>query len=299
MDYEFGIPEIIRYIQLAWDETGRQVALLLLPSLFLVVVLHFLSRQLLRKLAAVIGWERYLSFFGWLGIRVHELGHLIFSLLSLQLVSDVKLFMRRPPPGVPYGWVAHAHVNSAYDRLRIGSLFIGIGPILFGSILIFLMARLLVDADIVASWRLPTFGLAAFGSIDGLSAWIADFTDAFWVLLSTLLARQDFGDWRLYAFLYVGFAIASAMTLSWSDIITAFMGFVALVFALFLANLLTLWSGPWVQEIMSDIAPGATAMYGILMFVLVFSSVIGLGTLLILSVLQQVVRAMKTALKKK
>ncbi len=97
--------------------------------------------------------ELYIT--GFIGVPVHEMGHLIFCLIFRHRVDDVKLLDIHATNNV-LGYVNHSYrKDSIYQN--IGNFFIGVGPIIFGTVVIYALL----------TFMLPTLRNDIFTSITG------------------------------------------------------------------------------------------------------------------------------------
>lgn len=295
MEFEFGAPDVIRYFMRAGAATWSQILVLIVPGLILVVVLHLVSNMIFRQTRDVIGLQKYLTAFGWFGIMIHELGHLLFCILFLQLISEVKLFTKHPADGKTFGKVVRANINTPVDNLRISSFFIGVGPIIFGALVIYLAGEILLGAEALTALQFPAIDESILVTGAGLQAFGKSVLDALNLALAYFLSRENLQSWQFYLFVYIAFSVASAMDLSGSDIETALFGIATFIFAIFVLNILTLWSGTLVQETVIDITAAISPLYTIMLFVLTMNIVVALFLL----ALYAVVSTARAAFKKR
>jgi len=81
------------------------------------------------------------------GVMLHELSHALFCLVFGHKVKKVQLFTANG--GETIGYVNHAYnMRSPYQR--IGNFFIGVAPIICGTVAIYLLARILVPQIFIA-----------------------------------------------------------------------------------------------------------------------------------------------------
>src|SRR6185437_12024785 len=73
------------------------------------------------------------------GVAIHELGHAFFCLIFRHKIVKMKLFS--PQSDGTLGYVQHSY-NPASTYQKFGNFFIGTGPIWFGTLLVYLIARL-------------------------------------------------------------------------------------------------------------------------------------------------------------
>jgi hypothetical protein len=294
MDFEFGPYEIFQYFVRVGIVTGSQLVRLVLPFLVLVVLLHLLARIIRKNAIQVFGWDRYLILFGWLGVAVHEIGHLIFFLLFMILVFDVKLFMRKPIRGKIYGYVLPAHLTTHSDYLKIASFFVGVGPIILGTVVIYFMGKFLLGGDALTELQFPIIDETTFVNLANIENFGRSVLNSLNIALAFFLNRQNLADWKFYVFIYIAFSIASAMSLSKSDIRIALLGIATIIITLYIVNLFTLWSGVLIQNFVSDLVEVNSAIYGVMVFVMMMNIVVAAAVLL----LYGAVSTIRTALTK-
>ncbi len=196
--------QIFTYVGQVILITATQLIIMFAPGIGLALGMQFLAGTIQRLAYRTLGRGLFLGLFGWLGTTVHELGHLVFLLLFGHQIVEVQFF--NPDPYAPQlGYVnARYDPNSVYQN--IGKFFAGIGPILFGTLLIYLAA------------------------VEGA-----------WAFATSLLRVDYLLDWHWYAFLYLAFAIGSSIRLSPADIQGATSGFLTILGLMLLFNLATLW----------------------------------------------------------
>ncbi len=118
----------------------------------LLYVLASRTRMLYYKKFGMKG-ELYVT--GFIGVPIHELGHLIFCVIFRHRVDDVKLLDIKVTNGV-LGYVNHSYrKDSLYQN--IGNFFIGVGPIIFGVVVLYALLN----------FMLPTLRDDIFVSITG------------------------------------------------------------------------------------------------------------------------------------
>lgn len=137
----------------------------------LLGALHLLERVSSRYLSRHLGWNSVL-FTGWLGVPLHELGHLAAAKLFGHRVVAWKLFEPDPVSGT-LGYVRHAYRRRNLWQLS-GSFVIGIAPLLSGGAFLFLLLTWMVpDPSAAFVLRAPSgdgFQLAASAIRDALGS---------------------------------------------------------------------------------------------------------------------------------
>lgn len=120
------------------------------------LLLYILASRTRMLYCKIFGMKGELYITGFIGVPVHEMGHLIFCLIFRHRVDDVKLLDINATNGV-LGYVNHSYrKDSIYQN--IGNFFIGVGPIIFGTIVIYALLN----------FMLPSLRNDIFSSITGM-----------------------------------------------------------------------------------------------------------------------------------
>lgn len=263
----------LRYVGAALGATAFELALLLGPGLALAAALHVLGDFVTRHTTRHLGRAAY-AIFGWPGTVVHELGHAVFCLLFGHRITAVKLLDFDPDDGTR-GHVAHTF-DPGSPWQQIGNFFIGIGPILFGTLVVVAAARGLLGASAFEPLAAPLPGSGAvrtFGDGLALAGHVAGGALA---SLGTLLDPQRWSEWRTWLFLYLAFAVGGSISLSGADLKGALAGFGALVLVVLIANLATLWIGDVPGMAVALLARWLAVGWAAMLFVLLVNAVAAL-----------------------
>ncbi|MDQ8161134.1 MAG: hypothetical protein P3C10_00980 [Gemmatimonadota bacterium] len=178
------------------------VAPLLAPVL-LLLAMHWSAQALARQSSQLFGRRLQLYLFGLPGTIVHEGSHVIACVLFGHRVHRVKWFDPQATDGA-LGSVEHSY-NPASAVQRVGTIVIGLSPLLAGAAVLLLAARLLLGVPLVP---------------------LADLTQV--------------AAWRWALFAYVSLSVGGSMHLSASDVRGMWRGVVTLTAWLATAVLLTL-----------------------------------------------------------
>ena len=162
---------------------------------------------------------------GFIGTPVHELGHAIFCLLFLHRITDMKLFTPSADDGV-LGYVSHAY-NKKNIYHQIGNFFIGVGPILFGSAVLFLLMYFL-SPDMYEGV------VSNIGKGSELS--IASVVGAGKDMLTAMFQTGDFSSYKQWIFFGLAILITLHMSLSPADMKGSVAGTGYIAVLLLLAN---------------------------------------------------------------
>ncbi|HWE94775.1 MAG TPA: hypothetical protein VG269_12495 [Tepidisphaeraceae bacterium] len=246
---------VIDYVAASALLTCRQLFMLLGPVLGLAFVLHGLSSYVRSRAARGLGVDAYM----WItspGVMVHELGHALFCVVFGHKITKMKLF--GPQADGTLGYVEHSY-NHRNLYQSLGNFFIGTGPIWLGSAVVYLLSRFLLGAHASSS------AVNAGGGIVDVMLQVAG--SAF-RSFTALLDPSLMGSWRFWVFAYLVVCIGSHITLSPPDIRGAFKGFLALVAAVLLFNLLTIWMGEsYSVRACEALVRGSVVLYAALLFV--------------------------------
>ena len=278
---------LVTYISFAIMTTISQILILFGPGLLLALLMYYIARALERLIHSVLGWRAYVYGFQILGTPVHETGHALFARLFGHKIIDFKPFKPDPATGT-LGYVRHAY-NEKNIYHNIGNFFIGIGPIILGSLVIYASSILLLGAETFAPLKDIAFenqDLASLQSVVSLAGEI--YPNILSVLLSVFTA-ENFTTWQFYLFLYIMLSVGTAVTLSTSDIKGALSGFFTLVAVLFAFNLITLWvAGDFTRIYLEQVTRYMSVFYAMMLFTMVMD--------LVLAVLFYILLRLKTAL---
>jgi hypothetical protein len=241
------VETVLLYIWKATLASLVQIGIFLVPGLVLTLFVNYASTLLQRRALLTIGRGWYLGLFGWLGTIIHELGHALFCLIFRHKITEMKLFDPDPETGT-LGYVQHTYETSSLYQLA-GNFFIGIGPILLGTALIYLFLYLLLGLNpfrFVTNTGLPGLNIYSWGTLTQLlqNLW-ASLTS----LVTGMFSGHAYSTWQLYVFLYLTFTIGSSVNLSPSDFKGAFKGLSIILLVIFVFNLVTVWAGDFTSNI--------------------------------------------------
>jgi hypothetical protein len=212
--------------------TGAELALVLGPAAACAVVLHQLERITQTLLVSAFGVRAALVT-GWIGVPVHEVSHVVGCLVFMHEIEEVRLFTPNEEDG-SLGLVRH-RAPAGNPWAEVGRFFIGIAPLIGGSLALFVVARLLLPADALTSLTAIDFGAAP---AVGTSAWVGFTRGA--AAAAALLSFENLDEPRFWLFLYLVACIGSHLAPSRADLRGALRGAVAIVVLLFVANLVAL-----------------------------------------------------------
>jgi hypothetical protein len=231
-----------------------------------------------------VGYRAWYWSTGWLGAPVHEIGHILFCVLFLHRVTDFRLFRPAHKDGT-LGYIDHEY-NWKNPWAQVGRLFIGIGPLLFGAFVIFLLLWLLQPRAVVSLEEVRTLLLHAGDSLAQVRAGLLEVT---WLFVDRVFAADRLLTWQFWLFGYLTLCVASHMELSWSDLKGAFFGLLALTVVLLIVNAVnrlhfdsdpTRWVS-WVVHYTSWMNAMLAVACIVALFTLAFTGLAGLAAALI------------------
>jgi hypothetical protein len=260
---------ILSYLWQTLSATLILFLVLLGPGLVLALILHFATMFVQGRAVSILGRGGYLGLFGWLGTIIHELGHAIFCVIFGHKITKLKLFHPDPASGT-LGYVKHSYKRNNIYHL-VGNFFIGIGPILLGTVVIFLFSYWLLNINVLnlgLSFSQPGYQLNSWETLKevGLS-----FGQAFKQLLEGIFSPQHLASWQFYVYIYLVFAVGSSITLSPSDIKTALSGLGVIAGLIFVFNLATVWAGAFSLNIIAGSLSGYFFFYALIFLILLIN----------------------------
>jgi hypothetical protein len=241
------VETILLYIWKATLTSLVQIGILFVPGLVLTLVVNYVSTLLQRRALLTIGRGWYLGLFGWLGTIIHELGHALFCIIFCHKITEMKLFDPDPETGT-LGYVQHTYESSSLYQMA-GNFFIGIGPILLGSGLIYLLLYLLLGLNpfkFAVNTGLPSWDIYSWSVFINL---LQNLRTSLTTLVSGIYSLTNFASWQLYVFIYLTFTIGSSIILSPSDFKGTFKGLSIILPVIFVFNLVTVWAGDFTVNI--------------------------------------------------
>lgn len=213
----------------------------LLGLIFVFGLLMFLCARFTRttyiKSCGDFGTKLDVMVTGWIGTPIHELGHALFCVLFRHRIHEIVLYSPNSEDGT-LGYVSHTfNENSRYQQ--IGNFFIGVGPILFGSIVLYALMYYLMPGMILTFADIEEQGVTLAQDITS-GNWknlVGSFFSSLGTISSALFDWRNIFNWKFWVFLYFSFCIASHMELSPPDIKGALSGLITFVFTVLFLNL--------------------------------------------------------------
>lgn len=161
---------------------------------------------------------------GFIGTVVHEFSHYILCLVFGHKVTEVAWF--RPIRGMQdgvLGYVQHSY-NPTNLYQQIGNFFIGIAPLLLGSVFIFLLFKICLPKSARQFSELMTEnmrGLTSSFTIGNILRLIVRQTGS---LFKVLFTKENIKKPIFWIFLFMVYSISTHMSLSFADLQGALVG---------------------------------------------------------------------------
>ena len=264
------VESILAYLWQALSATLIQILILFAPGLLLTLILYFETRFIQSRTINRLGLKWYLGLFGWLGTIIHELGHVLFCLIFWHKITEMKLLAPDPETGT-LGYVKHSYNPKNVYQLA-GNFFIGIGPILLGTVAIFLLSYWLLRVSPLNPGTSLVSIPSSLGTWDILKGLFQNLWNSSRHLLVEIFSWQHLFSWQLYLFVYLAFAIGSSLALSPPDIKAALGGFGVILILIFIINVSTVWAGNFISAFVIGIS-GYYAVFYAAVFLIVLINV--------------------------
>lgn len=176
---------------------------------------------------------------GWIGTPVHELGHMLFCYAFGHRVDKFQQYHHNTRDST-LGFVNHSYDPSNIYH-RIGNFFIGVGPIIFGAMVLYALLYFLVPNRQILIEGIQSQSQFIIEGIRGeYSKAPGAFIDTIRFTTTNLFTSSSFRDYRFWIFLYLAMCVSSHMELSPPDIKGAWKGLISLVLFFLVFNLIIL-----------------------------------------------------------
>jgi len=239
------------YLTKAGISTGLQLIILFGPLLIMAIIMHFIALANERMSIYVFGEKIYLYVFAWLGTSIHELGHALFAVIFGHKIKEIQLFKPDPQTGTM------GYVNHSYDEKNMyqqtGNFFIGIGPLLMCTIVLYGLSLLLFRINIFDFSDL-SISPDTLGSFSLLKTELLKLPTVVSQFMHEIFSGENSAWWKIMILIYCLYSIGSSMTLSPADIKTSGRGFLVIIIIVFIFNISTLWAGDFATEGLTKIS---------------------------------------------
>ena len=255
------------YLTRTFSRTLNQLLLLFGGVLVLAFLLCAVAGQIRGAGASVLGRSYY--YLVAPGVVCHETGHALGCLMTGTKIVRFKPFC---PKGNQLGYVAIER-GSGGPLWRAREFFIGLGPVWFGCLMIWLLTKLFAR-----SCSLPDFdSLFPIDPFPSSRVYWARSLKSSWLMFKTVFKVWKWRSTLNVLYLYLVFCIASEMGLSFEDLSGMWFGFACICSIFLLLNALpmvgTAISG-WVARFSRKLFPVHVLMLFVLivdfLFVVIF-----------------------------
>jgi len=199
-----------------WQELFSHMCIHLFFFIVVVYLVGFLISLINRAFYRLLGGGRLVCYAtGLIGTPIHELSHALMCLFFGHRIREMRLYRIDTRSGV-LGYVNHSY-NRRNPYHIIGNYFIGIAPIVCGTLVLFLTMRyMLPSAFAVCRDYLSDFvdwqGQGeVLRQVEGVGALFVSF-------LFILFTEISAGGWQIWVFLLLLLSISIHMNLSGADI---------------------------------------------------------------------------------
>lgn len=255
---------ILRYLWSTTVTTFSHLMIMVGPGIALALLMNYLAALVEKSVYRVLGLRAYYWIFGWIGTIIHESGHALFCIIFGHRITEIKWFDFNSYDG-SFGYVKHSYdPDNLYHR--VGNFFIGIGPIILGTLVIYYSSKYLIGKEIFTSLAQAIAANSAEASTN-IAALGGAILKGIPIIFSSLLTLENLTSWKFYLFLYLTFTVGSSIRLSPPDIKGAGSGLATLFGLLFIFNLLTSWIGGFARGVFLSFSQ----MYSIFYVVMIFS----------------------------
>jgi hypothetical protein len=204
----------------------------------------------------------------WLGTPVHEIGHALFCLIFLHKIKDIQFFKPDENTGT-LGYVYHTW-NPKNPWMVMGNFFIGIGPMVLGSAVLFTLFYFLLP-DSAGIWSSIGDNIKSLGNGASITDYLAAFKDSAFIILGHIFNWSNLGLWQFWVFLYLAVCVASNIRLSWADIKGSFSAIGCVILPFMIASLILMLAGRGGDTFTPYITPVLGVIYSFLVLALILA----------------------------
>ena len=218
------LQDIIYFIVIIFSKTFIDLFRLFGNIIIFGFILYLLSSMTRRIFAKTLGAKTELYITGWIGTPIHELSHALFCIIFNHKISDIKLFTTKSDT---IGYVLHSYDSRSWYQ-QIGNFFIGVGPIIMGTLIVYFLFLLLAPElkENIFSVKIDYDKSAGILNIiySGISNIFTSILNIFSNIIKNIMVSQSYKNIGFWIFIYLSISIASHMELSPADISHAWKG---------------------------------------------------------------------------
>ena len=218
------LQDIIYFIVIIFSKTFIDLFRLFGNIIIFGFILYLLSSMTRRIFAKTLGAKTELYITGWIGTPIHELSHALFCIIFNHKINDIKLFTTKSDT---IGYVLHSYDSRSWYQ-QIGNFFIGVGPIIMGTLIVYFLFLLLAPElkENIFSVKIDYDKSAGILNIiySGISNIFTSILNIFSNIIKNIIVSQSYKNIGFWIFIYLSISIASHMELSPADISHAWKG---------------------------------------------------------------------------
>ena len=218
------LQDIIYFIVIIFSKTFIDLFRLFGNIIIFGFILYLLSSMTRRIFAKTLGAKTELYITGWIGTPIHELSHALFCIIFNHKINDIKLFTTKSDT---IGYVLHSYDSRSWYQ-QIGNFFIGVGPIIMGTLIVYFLFLLLAPElkENIFSVKIDYDKSAGILNIiySGISNIFTSILNIFSNIIKNIMVSQSYKNIGFWIFIYLSISIASHMELSPADISHALKG---------------------------------------------------------------------------
>lgn len=155
---------------------------------------------------------------GIIGTTIHEFSHYLMCKLFMHKVKSVKWFSTSVNDDNELGYVSHSYNrNSIYQR--VGNFFIGVAPIIVGSLILVGFFYLLLPESFNSIYsqiniKDSVSDISSFNIISLISVLYKNFI----LIIKNLFALENLTTFKFWIYLFISISISTHMSLSKADL---------------------------------------------------------------------------------
>lgn len=242
----------------------------------LVYLVGFIISLINRYFYKVTGYSKLAIYgTGLIGTPIHETSHLVMCLLFFHKVHDVKFFQINDEDGV-LGYVNHSwNPKNLYQQ--IGNYFIGVAPIVVGTLIIFWAMNFFLPETYSEIGKYFS-AIQVLGSKLTIFDYIFDMIGG---MLSAMFLEIAIG-WKWWVFMLIAICVSLHMSLSTADIKGSLIAIPLLIIIIALVNVVIgfIFNGIYTEFLVAMNTAGGFVV-SMLTFALVLSAICLILTLLL------------------
>ena len=249
---------------------------------FILYVLSSITRRIFAK---TLGSKTEVYITGWIGTPIHELSHALFCIIFRHKINDIKLFNSKSET---IGYVLHSYDSRSWYQ-QMGNFFIGVAPIIMGTLIVYLLFMLLAPELKNNIFEMPNLKYKQMFNSEILSIIYYSISNIFIYtynifmnIIKNFTLYAPFKSITFWIFLYLSISIASHMELSPADISHAWKGIIVIFALSLIINTFLIFIKVFLKfDIPDSIYIFINRMLEIYNMLLIFSTIISLFNFII------------------